>query len=355
MAIRVLHWGTGPTGCAALRGILGRPDLELVGLYVARPERAGRDAGDFVDLPDTGVVATNGIDAFRAIHADVLSYFGPMVASVDDVIPFLRDGLDVVTTAYASLVLPAYAPREIIDPVQAACREGNSSLFATGVEPGMFSDLIPTTLLTAVDELHSIRVTEIGNYGGYPVEMVMRLWGFGAQPDEHLGLYDLALGLWTPVVRNLADELAVELDDITLRTDSAITAVDVPTACYTVPAGTIGAVRAEVIGMKDGHEFIVVEHINYVSPDACRHWPLALGGEDTVYRIEITGRPQLRCEIDLDVVPEIGMDSGLVATAMRAINAIPWIVDARPGVLGPMDVPVRPSRNPRPGGQPLAT
>ena len=242
MAIRVLHWGTGPTGCAALRGILGRPDLELVGLYVARPERAGRDAGDFVDLPDTGIVATNDLKAFRAIDADVLSHFGALTASVDDVIPFLRDGLDVVTTTYAPLVLPAHAPRELIEPVQAACMQGNSSLFSTGVEPGMFSDLIPTTLLTAVDELHSIRVTEIGNYGGYPVEMVMRLWGFGAQPGEHLGLYDLALDIWSPVARNLADELGVELDEITLRTDYAVTAVDVPTACYTVPAGTIGAV-----------------------------------------------------------------------------------------------------------------
>ena len=111
MAIRVLHWGTGPTGCAAFRGILGHPDLELVGLYVARPERAGRDAGAFVGLPDTGIVATNDLDELRAIDADVLSYFGPMVASVDDVIPFLRDGIDVVTTTYASLILPAHAPQ----------------------------------------------------------------------------------------------------------------------------------------------------------------------------------------------------------------------------------------------------
>jgi hypothetical protein len=222
MAIRVVHWGTGPTGCAALRGILGHPDLELVGLYVARPERASRDAGDFVDLPDTGIVATNDLEAFRAIDADVLSHFGAMAAGVDDVIPFLRDGLDVVTTTYASLILPAYAPQEIVEPVQAACIEGNSSLFATGVEPGMFSDLIPTTLLTAVDELHSIRVTEIANYGGYPVEMVMRLWGFGAQPGDHLGLYDLALGLWTPVVQNLAHEHAVALAEKTLRTQEPV-------------------------------------------------------------------------------------------------------------------------------------
>ena len=100
--------------------------------------------------------------------------------------------------------------------------------------------------------------------------------------------------------------------------------------------------------MKDGHEFIVVEHINYVSPDVCRHWPLALGGEDTVYRIEISGRPQLRCEIDLDVVPEIGMDSGLVATAMRAINAIPWIVDARTRGARPDGRPGAPDPEPAP-------
>ena len=353
MTVRVVHWGTGPTGCEGLRGIISHPDLELVGLYVARPERAGRDAGDFVGLPDTGVVATNDLDAFRAVDADVLSYFGPMTAGVDDVVPFLRDGIDVVTPTYAPLIIPAHAPAEVIEPVQAACAAGESSLFATGVEPGMFSDLVPTTLLTAVEELHSIRVTEIGNYGGYPVEMVMRLFGFGAQPGEHLGVYDVALPLWSSVVLNLADELEVELDDVILRTDTAVTAVDVPTVCYTVPAGTVAAVRLEIIGMKNGHEFIVVEHINYVSPDACRHWPLALGGEDTVYRVEISGRPQLRCEIDLDKVPEIDMDSGLVATAMRAVNAIPWIVDAPPGVLGPMDVPVCPTRNSRPGGQPL--
>ena len=58
MAVRVVHWGTGPTGIEALRGILDHPELELVGLYVARPERAGRDAGSFVGKPDTGIVAT---------------------------------------------------------------------------------------------------------------------------------------------------------------------------------------------------------------------------------------------------------------------------------------------------------
>jgi hypothetical protein len=214
----------------------------------------------------------------------------------------------------------------------------------------MFSDLLPTTLLNAVDELHSIRVSEIANYGAYPLESNMRMFGFGAQPGEHVAVFDVALVVWGAVVRNLAAQLEVELDDVILRTDTAVTDVDVPTVCYTVGAGTIAAIRIELVGIKDEHELITVEHVNYVSPDACRHWPLTLGGGHTGYRIDITGRPMLRCEVNLDLLPELDLDSGLVATAMRSINALPWIVGARPGVLGPMDVPVHPTRNIRPGG-----
>src|SRR5262249_21676978 len=223
-------------------------------------------------------------------------------------------------------------------------------MFVTGVEPGMFSDLLPTTLLNAVDELHSIRVAEVANYGAYPLESNMRMFGFGAQPGDAVPAFDIVLGVWGAVVRNLAAQLDFELDDVVVRTDTATTDVDVPTVCYTVEAGTIAAIRFELIGMKDGHELITVEHINYVSPDACRHWPLSLGGGHTAYVIEITGRPMLRCEVNLDLVPQLDLDRGLVATATRSINALPWIVDARPGVLGPMDVPVHPTRNIRPGG-----
>lgn len=350
MTIKVLHWGTGPTGCAALRGILGHPELELVGLYVARPERAGRDAGSFVDLPDTGVLATNDVDELRAVDADALSYFGAIGAPIDEVLGFLRAGVNVVTATHALLILPDFAPPEMVEPVETACMEGSSSFFCTGVEPGMFSDLVPATLLNTVDELHSIRVSELANYGEYPLESNMRAFGFGGQPGDDVPVFAGALFLWSSVAKNLAAQLDVELDDIVLRTDTAVTDVDVPTACYTVEAGTVAAIRIEIVGIKDGHELITVEHVNYVSEDAARHWRVPAGGGHTAYQIEITGRPMLRCEINLDLVKEIDMDSGLVATAMRSINALPWIVEAPPGVLGPMDVPVMPTRNVRPGG-----
>ena len=42
---RVIQWATGHVGIHALKGIINRPDLELVGLCVSSPDKVGRDAG----------------------------------------------------------------------------------------------------------------------------------------------------------------------------------------------------------------------------------------------------------------------------------------------------------------------
>ncbi|XGU21064.1 hypothetical protein ACETU7_13450 [Rhodococcus sp. 3Y1] len=52
--IRVAQWATGAIGKTALRGIIDRPDLELVGLYVYSDAKAGRDAGDIARRAPTG-------------------------------------------------------------------------------------------------------------------------------------------------------------------------------------------------------------------------------------------------------------------------------------------------------------
>jgi hypothetical protein len=215
----------------------------------------------------------------------------------------------------------------------------------------MFSDLLPMTLLSAVDDLEQIRVSEIGDYARYPVEYVMRLWGFGAKPDEVIPLFEgrFIRDLWEPVVRYLARQLQVELDEIRVRINHELAPRHIPTACYTVEKGTVGAVRFEVIGVRNGHEVVVVEHINFVHQDVCPHWPLGKDGKHTVYRIEVKGRPPLRCEVDLDYIEDLQVDGGLVATAMRAINAIPLMHDARPGVLSPprSAAPAHTQRSPR--------
>lgn len=47
---RVVQFSTGNVGVHSLRAIIGRPDLELVGVHAATPAKVGRDAAELCGL-----------------------------------------------------------------------------------------------------------------------------------------------------------------------------------------------------------------------------------------------------------------------------------------------------------------
>jgi len=333
MAIKVVQWGTGTAGLRALRCILTNPALELVGLYVARPERAGRDAGSFVDMPDTGIVSTNRIDELLAIDADCLSYMGSFASGgVHDVLPFLRAGRNVVTATLFTLLTPQFAPSEDYEPVMAACLEGNSSFFSTGASPGYCTDYFPMAMLGIVDEIREIRVQEIADYSSYPVVEVARSWGFGAQPGDAIPLFqgDEITRSWQSIPNDIARRVGVEIDEIRVVTDSGVATHDVPAAFYTIPAGTIANIRFQVQGIVKDKPFVILEHVNYCDLDSMPDdWPRPNADCNLAYRTVVAGRPNLTAEIALDYP----------VAAVRMVNAIPAIVAAPSGIVAGSDVP----------------
>ena len=64
MPYRVIQWATGNVGQLALRGVIEHPELELVGLLVHSPDKAGKDAGELAGAAPVGVKATNDAVAF---------------------------------------------------------------------------------------------------------------------------------------------------------------------------------------------------------------------------------------------------------------------------------------------------
>src|SRR5438874_12785375 len=74
MRYKVIQWATGNVGQLALRGIIEHPDLELVGLLVHSPDKAGHDAGELAGVGAVGVKATNDVDEILGLDADVVSY-----------------------------------------------------------------------------------------------------------------------------------------------------------------------------------------------------------------------------------------------------------------------------------------
>jgi 2,4-diaminopentanoate dehydrogenase len=352
VGIKVVHWGTGSTGRLALRGIIAHPDLQLVGLRVTDPAKVGQDAAALCGLDEpTGVIATDSDDALLALGAECLSYFGNGVmreaGAVADVARYLERGLDVVSTSFGGLIYPPTSSPEHRVTLDAATATGGSSLFATGIEPGFASDLLPLALLSASDDVRQVRISEIGDYSGYAGGDVLRVYfGFGQPLTAAVPLFqgDTLVSTWSGVLDVLAEALGITFDEVDMVHEVAEAKTDIDTACGLIEAGTIGGVRFAVRGLIAGVPVVILEHVNRMSDHVAPQWPRPLEPDKLAYRVEIDGRPNLRCELSFDQA-RTGEDQGLIATAMRAVNAIPSVHAAAPGLISALDLPVFTSRH----------
>ncbi|WP_244974980.1 hypothetical protein [Mycobacterium heckeshornense] len=144
--------------------------------------------------------------------------------------------------------------------------------------------------------------------------------------------------------RPVAKALGVELETITETFERVPTPRTLQVACGTIPAGTCGAVRAETTGIVNGHPVITIEHINRMASDLAPEWASAPNG---TYRLIIDGRPRIRCDLRLGTedTPESANHNAMEATAMRVVNAIPYVVAAAPGIATSLDLPITAPRD----------
>jgi hypothetical protein len=342
--LRVAVWGTGGVGAIAVGAVARRPDLDLVGVWVHSPDKVGVDVGTLARIGEVGLAATNDADALIALRPDCVVYAasGPELdaVAVPDYERMLDAGINVVTVTTPALVYPpAYAERPRTR-LEAAAERGGASLYASGIEPGFAADQFPLTLLTMSRTIRSVRTVELFQYDGYPVEFAMRdVFGFG-QPMDHtpsMGLPGVQAGTWGPPVRLVADALGVELDEIRETYERVPTPRRLDVACGVIEAGTVGAVRFETIGVVDGRDAVVIEHVNRMAPDLAPDWPTAR--RDGTYRIEIDGEPSFTCELNVGA-PEDFHDQGMIATTMRLVNAVPAVCEAAPGLVSSSDLPL---------------
>jgi 4-hydroxy-tetrahydrodipicolinate reductase len=345
MAYKVIQFATGNVGVHALRAIIEHPELELVGVWVHSPDKAGRDAGELCGLGPVGVVATNDFDAVLAMDADVVSHTAtgdlrPHEAA-SEMAALLQSGKNVVSTAIISLLHPPSADRAIVEMLEVACAEGGTSCFTSGIDPGFANDLVPLTLTGFCSRVDSIRVSEILNYDTYNQPTVLfDTMGFGKPMDEVPFL--LAPGVlsyaWGAVIQLLAEGLGVDVERVYETYDRRPAPDTFEIAAGTIEAGTVAALRFEIAGVVQGEPKLVIEHITRLRDDLAPDWPT--GPEGGGYRIAVEGSPTFH--LDLAMVGADGDHNagGLLATAMRVLNAIPAVVAAEPGLLTPFDLPL---------------
>lgn len=137
----------------------------------------------------------------------------------------------------------------------------------------------------------------------------------------------------------MATGLGVEVEEIRGSFDRELTDRDIEVAFGTIRAGTCGAVRTRAAGVVNGRECIVIEHVIRMARDVAPAWPASAC--DATYRVDIEGDPDIHCELTLGDTQGHGAGrAAMAATAMRVVNAIPYVVEAPPGLLSSLDLPM---------------
>jgi hypothetical protein len=347
MGHRVVVWGSGNVGRPAIRAVAAHRDLDLVGVVVANPAKIGRDAGEIAGISRLGVAATDDCSIATAGDVDAVVYTATGDTRPDDalrdLVDCLRSGSNVVSTSFYPLLHPASAPRELLDRVEPACKEGDTSVFVSGIDPGWALDILPALVSGVGAGISEIRVQELFNYALYDQPDVVReVIGFGAPMDETpLMLLDFSLDMvWAPMVRVLADFLDVEVEAIEIEVERRPLerSIDVP-GMGRFDEGTQGAFRFEVRGVVGGEALLVVEHVTRIDDECAPEWPRsnAPGGE---HKVVLSGHPNLEVSIHGTEPGEPGAAGGGNATAAnRIVNAIPAVCGAPAGPLSPLDLP----------------
>jgi 2,4-diaminopentanoate dehydrogenase len=325
----VVQWTTGKTGTAAVKGMVGHPILDLVGCYAFSPDKVGRDVGELCGIEPLGITATDDVEALLALEPDCVSYMAYR-PNFDHLERILASGANVVSTMYmmAGTGYGEVATQRLRD----ACLRGQTSLYASGVYPGH----VPMVALAAsamCSRIKRLSVLESLDIKEYANEQMFRAQGFDLEPDDPAAreACEASCGSFKDQIPVLAKALGVDIDQVGFRVEFATANQDTDLGFMTVRRGRIAGFKGTVSGESRGQSLIECSFVWKLGEEMTPNWPVTHG-----YVIELDGIPGVRVHLG----PQGEHFDGTVTTAMPAVNAIPVVCAAPPGIVNQMDLPL---------------
>ncbi len=332
---RVVQWATGNIGTRSLRAVIEHPRLDLVGVRVTNPDKVGRDAGTLCGLEPVGVAATDRLDDILALAPDCVLYM-QQGYDVDVLCALLGAGTNVVTTT-GGFHRPASMDPDVRGRIEDACAAGGTSLHSTGSSPGFISEAVPLVLTSIQRRLDRLHIAEFADLSSRDSPMLLfDLMGYGQDPST----FDPAR--WTyggeafgPSLRLIGDALGMPLDSVESTGEVATALRDIEIAAGTIPVGTVAGQRMNVVGRHGGDELLSFSATWYCSTEIDASWDLRPGG----WHVTVEGDCPLDMDLRLDVPLERMAESTPGYTANRAVNAVPVVCGAAPGIRTTVDLP----------------
>lgn len=338
---RVFQVATGNVGREMIGRIQRHPDLRLVGLHCYTPDKIGQDAGVLAGLDPIGVLATGTVEEILAARPDVLTFHG-VWPDVDLYERVLEAGIDIVTTA--DFVTGHHRGPAESDRIAAACERGGATFYGTGMNPGL-AQVLTIVHSTDVAEIEKVTCTESVDVSCHHSVDTWINCGFGAPADDPAQVQKLEAGtrVFEDGVRLMADTFGLALDAVDFECELGACTEDVDLGWWRLPQGSVGAARFAYLGKVAGVPRIELALEWQMTPKTSPSWNV-----QGCYVTRIDGDPVIYSKHL--ILPRPGTDFssaeafaaiGMTVTGMPALNAIPAVVAAPPGIVTSADLPLR--------------
>ena len=329
--IRVLQWGLGAMGSGMVRLMLEKFGIKVVAVIDSRPDYVGKDLGDVLGTgKKLGVIITDKpADVLKkeAVDVAVLATTSWVSEQMGDLRKVITAGINCISIAEEMADPYAQSPALAAELDQLAKKHGVSVL-GTGVNPGFVLDLLVVLLSGGnhrVERIEASRINDLSPYG----PTVMRTQGVGTTPEAfRAGVADGSIvghvG-FPESIHMISDALGLGVDRIEQSREPIISKVRRETPHVVVEPGMVAGCAHIGVGYCGDKEVIRLIHPQQIHPQ--------LENQDTGDYINIYGLP----EIHMAIKPEI---AGGKATMGIAVNMIPHVFAATPGLKRMIDLPV---------------
>jgi hypothetical protein len=316
--IKVMHFGLGPIGAAIVKQVAQRPGFKVVGGIDIDPAKVGRDLGDVVGLPKRlGVkVSADAAKTLKSAKPDVVilctaSSLKKVMPQIDTI---LKSKTPIVSTT-EELSYPGYTHIKQARQIHTWAKKAKVAVLGTGVNPGFAMDALPIALTAVCERVDRVSVNRIQDArirrlpfqqkigAGLTTEQFQRKVDDGSV--RHVGL--------TESIAMIADALGWTLDRISDDIQPKLASVTISSEFLAVDPGYVCGIIQDGVGYRKGEPVIKL------------HMEAYLGSPETYDSVEIEGSPSLSMKIS-------GGIHGDVATASIAVNSIPKVLQAPPGL-----------------------
>lgn len=328
--VRVILWGLGAMGGGMGRLILEKQGMEIVGAIDTHPAKVGKRLSEVLGVAGCDIAVSGGPEhVIVPGKADiVLVATGSFTREVYPQLELVAKAKMNCITIAEEMAYPKAQEPDLANALDSLYTAAGVSLLGTGINPGFVLDsliIALTGVCTHVDSIKAVRINDLSPFG----PTVMRTQGVGTTPEAfqagiesgsivgHVGFPEsMAL---------MANALGFTLTRIDQVKEPIISATHRETPHVKVEPGMVAGCKHIAYGYVGERLVITLEHPQQIRPEVEN---VATG--DYIY---ITGTPN----INMAIKPEI---PGGIGTIAMAVNMIPAVVNATPGLKSMSDLPI---------------